>query len=187
MSSDAKPDRVRVILLACLMLISGTPAFAWAGVILFSHPETTVLQGRVIGVSDGDTLTVLDEARISRRIRLLGIDAPEKGQPWGKVAKQVLLDRVINRSVMVLVQSRDRYGRTVGEVLLGGEDVNLEMIRDGLAWHDPRYAKNQFPGDAARCAHAESEARRTRLGLWAGQNPIPPWEWRHRRVVSPKP
>ena len=139
---------------------------------------TTSIEGLVIRVADGDTLTVLDDAQQTHRVRLLGIDAPETAQPYGKVAKQVLLDRVLRKRVKILAQSQDQYGRTVGKVLLNGADISLEMVREGLAWHYKHYAGDQFPGDAARYAQAEHEARNARAGLWAFADPVEPWLWR---------
>jgi len=142
-----------------------------------------VLEGRVTRVADGDTLDLLDDAKGTHRIRLLGIDAPEGGQPYGKVARQVLLDKAIQRRVKVVGQSRDRYGRIVGKVLLEGQDLNLALVREGLAWHYKHYANDQFPGDARLYAQAEDHARQTRKGLWSHGEPLAPWVWRrtHRR------
>jgi endonuclease YncB( thermonuclease family) len=147
----------------------------------------SLLEGLVIAVADGDTLNVLDDAKVSHRIRLLGIDAPEGSQPYGKVAKQVLLGRLIRRHVQVQVQTTDQYGRAVGKVLLAGADINLEMVREGLAWHYKHYADDQFPGDARLYAQTESQARSVRTGLWADADPIQPWLWRrsHPRKQVP--
>jgi endonuclease YncB( thermonuclease family) len=153
-----------------------------------SAPPSTFLEGLTTSVADGDTLTVLDAAKVSHRVRLLGIDAPERGQPYGKVARQVLLERVIGKRLRVLVQSKDPYGRSVGKVLLGGTDINLELVRAGLAWHYKHFADDQLPGDARLYAQAEREARLARTGLWAEPMPLPPWEWRRkhgRRGTSP--
>lgn len=145
-------------------------------------PTTTVL-GTVTSVPDGDTLVILDTQKTAHRIRLLGIDAPEGGQPYGKVAKQVLLQRVIGKQVEARIQSRDRYGRSVAKLLLDGADINLELVQEGMAWHYRHYASDQFPGDAPRYAAAERDARTAQRGLWNLPNPEPPWEWRreHRR------
>jgi endonuclease YncB( thermonuclease family) len=163
-----------------------TGPLAFALLLLLALPGAAApqsLEGLVTGVADGDTLIVLDGAKASLRIRLLGIDAPEGGQPYGKVAKQVLLGRVIRQRVTVLTHSRDRYGRLVGKVLLEGVDVNLELVREGLAWHYKHYAGDQFPGDARLYAQAEDEARQARKGLWNDREPEAPWLWRrtHRR------
>jgi endonuclease YncB( thermonuclease family) len=162
-----------------LPVLSLLLATAW----LCAAPPIATLEGLVIRVADGDTLDLLDDEKGTVRVRLLGIDAPEGGQPYGKVARQVFLDRVIQHRVKVLVQTRDRYGRSVGKVLLDGTDLNLELVKEGLAWHYVHYAKSQFPGDAEAYAQAEQEARGSRRGLWNLPAPVAPWEWRreHRR------
>lgn len=141
-------------------------------------PVAETLEGLVVRVADGDTLDVLDAGHHTLRVRLLGIDAPEGGQAYGKVARQVLKDRVIQRHVTVRVQDRDRYGRLVGKVLLEGADLNLELVKEGMAWHYAHYAKDQFPGDAATYATAQREARAAHRGLWSQPDPEAPWEWR---------
>jgi endonuclease YncB( thermonuclease family) len=143
------------------------------------------IQGLVTAVADGDTLVVLADGKVSHRIRLLGIDAPEGGQSYGKIARKALLDRVLRKRVQVRVQSRDPYGRTVGKVLLDGADINLEQVREGQAWHYKHYAGDQFPGDAAAYAQAERDARSAHRGLWNQPNPEAPWEWRHRHPRTP--
>ena len=143
--------------------------------------EHNQIRGRVVGVSDGDTITVLDGQNVQYRVRLLGIDAPEKNQPFGKVAKQVLSDRIFNREVVVYTKGLDRYKRTLGKIVLNGLDQNLALIREGVAWHYAQYSKSQFPGDPATYAEAERTARRNRIGLWRESNPTPPWDWRKSR------
>ena len=171
----------------CLVLtiegIAGSPGRLSPAAFQESSASKAILEGLVTTVADGDTLTVLDEAKISHRIRLLGIDAPERGQPFGKVARQVLLERVIRKRVQVLVQSRDRYGRTVGKLLLNGLDINLEMVRAGLAWHYKHYAGDQLPSDARLYGQAEDQARKARTGLWADADPLQPWEWRRNHPL----
>lgn len=142
---------------------------------------SSLLEGKVVGIQDGDTITLLDASNGSFRIRLLGIDAPEKNQPFGKVAKQVLSDRVFGQRIQVATRGRDRYGRTLGKLLLQGKDINLEMLRQGLVWFYAHYAGTQFPGDAARYAEAEAKARKERTGLWAYPDPMAPWAWRKSR------
>lgn len=142
-----------------------------------------VLSGRVVGVSDGDTVKVL-VGHEELKVRMIGIDAPEKAQPFGKVAKQALSDRIFGREVGVQVKGRDRYGRVLGKLLLDGMDVNLAQIRDGLAWHYADYAKDQFPGDADRYAQTEREAKAAGVGLWRDRDPMPPWRWRRVRKAD---
>jgi len=151
-----------------------------------SAEATGFLEGRVVGISDGDTLTLLDASEQSIKVRLLGIDAPEKAQPFGKVAKQVLSDKIFHQTVRVQVKSRDRYGRTLGKVLRDGVDINLAMLQEGLVWHYKHYADDQFPGDAQRYAQAEAEARKAKLGLWGYDRPVEPWSWRQDQKRSRK-
>jgi endonuclease YncB( thermonuclease family) len=118
------------------------------------------LTGVVVGVADGDTLTVLDSQRNQHKIRLAGIDAPEKRQDFGLRSKQSLSDLVYRREVTVETNKTDRYGREVGKVLLNGRDVNLEQIRRGLAWHYVAYAREQAvdDGEAKECLKADRAA-----------------------------
>ncbi len=131
--------------------------------------------GRVVGISDGDTITVLHNGR-GERIRLHGIDCPEKRQAFGKRAKQFTSTLVFGNSVTVQVVDRDRYGRTVGVVLLpDGRSLNHELVRAGFAWMYRRYTNDQSLSDL------EEEARVARRGLWADPHAVPPWEWRIMR------
>ncbi|MVF24263.1 thermonuclease family protein [Methylocaldum sp. BRCS4] len=133
------------------------------------------IQGKVVGISDGDTITILDSSRTQHRVRLHQIDAPEKRQDFGEASKQSLSDLVFDKQVTVEVVDRDRYRREVGTVWVEGMDANLEQIKRGLAWAYRRYAR-----DPAYRA-AEERARSARRGLWSQPNPIPPWEFRHKR------
>jgi endonuclease YncB( thermonuclease family) len=132
------------------------------------------ITGRVIGITDGDTLTVLDEAQHQTRVRLAEIDTPESRQPFGNRARQTLSELTFGKSVRVVVQDMDRYNRTVGRVYAGPTDVNAEMVRQGAAWVYRRY--NRDPS----LLRLEQEARVARLGLWAlpEAERTPPWEWR---------
>lgn len=130
------------------------------------------LQLEVIGVHDGDTLTGLDDTKTQHKVRLDAIDAPELGQPFGQAAKKGLAEKVFGKNVVVTVKTRDRYGRTVGHVLIDGRDVNLEMLEEGMAWHYKKYDTN------VRLSRAEENARAARKGLWQDRNPVPPWDWR---------
>jgi len=126
----------------------------------------------VVGVHDGDTITVLrDRQRI--RVRLHGIDCPELGQAFGRPAKRLTSSLVFNQVVHLLPRDVDRYGRLVADVFAGHTEVNLELVRRGLAWHYTRHSSDP------RLAAAERTARTGRLGLWADAHPTPPWDWRH--------
>lgn len=137
-----------------------------------------ILTGRVVAVADGDTLTVLDPQHVTHKIRLIGIDAPEKAQPFGAVSKQHLAELVFQRDVQVQWEKKDRYGRTLGKVLLNGTDVNLRQVMDGMAWWYRHYARDQEPADQARYSEAEARAQHSRIGLWSMEAPVPPWDWR---------
>lgn len=136
------------------------------------------LIGKVVGVADGDTITVLDSQQTLHKVRLMGIDCPEKVQPFGQKAKESLSNLVFGRSVSVDWQKQDRYGRIVGKVLASGRDANLEQVRRGWAWHYKKYEREQEPEDRNIYAEAEVGARMARRGLWADRDPIPPWDWR---------
>jgi endonuclease YncB( thermonuclease family) len=128
----------------------------------------------VIGVSDGDTLTVLTAEKRQVKVRLHGIDAPETGQDFGTRAKQAASELAFGKQVTVREVDRDRYGRTVAEVILpDGRSLNREMVRGGMAWWHRTYA----PADR-ELASLEAEAKATKRGLWAQPGAIPPWEWR---------
>jgi endonuclease YncB( thermonuclease family) len=146
-------------------------------IAISGHADT--LTGTVIHVADGDTITVMDSGHDKHIIRLAGIDAPEKGQPFGQVSKRNLTDQVIEKTVDVEWTKKDRYGRTVGKVLLDGQDINLEQIRRGMAWHYKQYQREQSPSDRDGYAKAEDRARSDHVGLWVDPRPQAPWEFRH--------
>jgi micrococcal nuclease len=129
--------------------------------------------GRVVGVSDGGTIKVMHNGR-AEKIRLHGIDCPEKGQAFGSKAKQFTSALVFGKTVTVQTHGRDRYGRTLGDVVLPeGGTLNRELVRAGLAWWYQKYA----PHDAT-LERLEGEARTPKRGLWADPDPMPPWCYR---------
>jgi len=136
------------------------------------------LQGKVVAISDGDTVTVLDSSNTQRKIRLMGIDAPEKKQAFGNRSKESLSDLLFGKQVAVEYFKQDRYGRIVGKIMVDGTDANLEQVRAGLAWHYKQYEKEQTIDDRVAYAHAEEQAKAARKGLWLDLDPIPPWDWR---------
>ncbi len=141
-----------------------------------AHAEE--LSGKVIRVADGDTITLLDSANKQYKVRLMGIVAPEKGQPFGRVSRESLSSMVAGRNVYVHWHKRDRYGRLVGQVFAESHDVGLVQIERGMAWHYKAYEREQRTEDAREYAEAEIEAKSARRGLWADSEPTPPWEWR---------
>lgn len=141
---------------------------------LLAHGET--INGRVVGISDGDTLTILDASNSQFKIRLAAIDAPEKDQPFGQRGKQKLSDLCYGRNASIKVVSMDRYGRSVGDVDCAGINANKEMVQSGLAWVYRKYDKGHEYLYAI-----EEDARNVRRGLWGDSNPIEPWEWRRAK------
>lgn len=155
-------------LINCLFLI----------LISIQSAYADVLNGRVVGVADGDTITVLDSTNTQHKIRLDGIDAPEKKQAFGNVSKKSLSDLVFNKDVEVDWQKVDRYGRKVGKVIIDDVDVNLEQIKRGLAWFYKKYQGELSQADRIAYANAEREAEANQVGLWVDKDPMPPWEFR---------
>lgn len=140
-----------------------------------TSPEEFDLGGRVVGVLDGDSILVLDASGTEHTIRLFGIDAPEKGQPFADTARSHLRQLLSNQTVGVVRQDTDQFGRTVGSVYLGDRHINLELVLGGYAWWFRRYA----PHDRL-LQEAEQQARGKGIGLWALPDPVAPWQWRRQ-------
>lgn len=132
--------------------------------------------GKVVNVTDGDTVVVLRAGNIQEKIRLAEIDCPEKSQAFGQRAKQFTLDKAAQKNVTVEVRDHDRYGRTVGEVFLpDGKSLNRELVRNGYAWWYRRYSKDESLGEL------EAQARTARRGLWSDPAAVAPWDWRKKQ------
>ena len=144
------------------------------GVVIYSLFASPTGDYKVIGVSDGDTITVLD-GTTQIKVRLAEIDAPESKQPFGSKAKEVLSDKVFGKYVKLDVIEKDRWGRSVAKVYLGNRHINLEMVQEGFAWNYTQYSKS------AAMAEAQEYAKGKKLGLWADRSQTPPWEFRSRR------
>jgi endonuclease YncB( thermonuclease family) len=143
--------------------------------------QAEVISGKVVGVADGDTITVLDSSKTQHKIRLAGIDAPERNQAFGERSRESLANLVAGKTVIVETTKRDRYGRSVGKVLLDGEDINLAQIQRGMGWFYRHYQEEQTADDRFRYDTAETEARQARRGLWSDRSPVPPWDFRRNR------
>lgn len=128
------------------------------GFLLSTMAAAETYTGRVVGVADGDTVTVLDSANTQHKVRLAGIDAPEKKQAFGQVSKQHLSNQVFDKTVTIETTKRDRYQREIGKVLVNGRDANLGQIEAGLAWHYKQYAGEQSPLDRQSYAPVEVAA-----------------------------
>jgi endonuclease YncB( thermonuclease family) len=146
-----------------------------------------VFEGKVVGVADGDTVTVLDSTQTPQKIRLEGLDAPEKKQAYGAQAKAAMSQLAFGKQAEVVWRKRDRYGRVLGKVLVEGQDVGLEMIRSGLGWHYKQYSKQQDKADQQIYSQAELDAREQKRGLWNDSDPIAPWEFRSNKRLRNKP
>lgn len=140
------------------------------------------LKGKVIFVADGDTVTIQTADGNKEKIRLQGIDAPERDQSYGAEAGKVLAKLVKGKTVTVKSEERDDYDRMLGTVYLNGKNINLELVKQGAAWHYRHYA----PNDAA-LAKAELAARKAHAGLWKEAKPTPPWDFRHDAKPLPAP
>jgi endonuclease YncB( thermonuclease family) len=140
--------------------------------------SAATLTGKTVRVTDGDTIVILSEGNVQHKIRLQGIDAPERRQAYGTKSKDHLGDLVAGRFVVVEYDKRDRYGRIVGKVLAGDEDACLDQIRAGYAWHYKKYQNEQTQADQRLYSEAELEARDARRGLWQDPHAMPPWEYR---------
>ena len=142
--------------------------------------ELQDLSGIVIRIVDGDTI-VLESQGDRHRVRLSGIDAPERNQPWGDVSTRELRRQIAGKAVVVEWRKRDRWKRIIGVIKLKGNDVNKHMVERGLAWHYKKYQSEQTPEDRVEYAAAETAAQGAKRGLWSVSNSIPPWAWRRRK------
>ena len=145
-------------------------------VLAFGLSAGFLLRGRVITVADGDSLTVLTQQGERQRIRLYGIDSPESRQAGGEAATAFAREQALFAEIELKVIDTDRYGRSVAIVTLpDGRILNEELIRHGHAWVYNDYCRLPL---CVKWRILEQEARRNKKGLWAEENPIPPWTWR---------
>jgi endonuclease YncB( thermonuclease family) len=153
------------------------------------------ISGKVVAVTDGDTIKILDNNRVQHKIRLTGIDAPEKAQPFGTASRKHLASMVAGKDVHVETSKNDRYGRVLGKVWVQPQNcsgcgktlnANLAQILAGMAWWYQDYAKDQPVQDRVRYESAVKEARKRKLGLWSEPDPVPPWAWRRGQRAPSK-
>jgi endonuclease YncB( thermonuclease family) len=137
---------------------------------LLAQAETT--EGLVVKIADGDTLTLLTSSNEKIKVRLACIDTPERKQPFGSEAKQALSKLVFQKKALIEVETKDRYGRTVGIVIVDGQNINYELVRQGMAWVYRKYTDDEI------LFRLEAQARMKKLGLWSDEKPIEPWSWR---------
>jgi endonuclease YncB( thermonuclease family) len=139
------------------------------------------ISGNVIAIRDGDTLTLVDKDKKRYRIRLAEIDAPERKQPYGTRSRNSLAEICFQKLAVVETTQTDSYGRVIGKVNCAGVDANVEQVRRGMAWVS---ASATLPNSLL--PEMEANARLRKLGLWAGEKPEPPWEWRKRQGPASK-
>jgi len=152
---------MRKIILIVLFLIWPLPAHAWVA--------------KVVSVSDGDTIKVFNAGRGQEKIRMYGVDAPERGQQNGDAARTHLVSLISGSVVEIEPVSEDMYGNTVAIVWNREMNISQEMVRAGYAWVYRKYCDKPF------CEYwftLESEAKRKKIGLWQESDPVPPWMWR---------
>ena len=144
----------------------------------FANAKT--IEGLVVGVADGDTITILDQQKNTYKIRLQGIDAPEKNQAFGEKSKQSLHNLVHSKQVSIEYDKEDKYGRIVGKVTVDDVDVCLQQLVLGMAWHYKKYQNEQSVSDRALYSDTELKSKSLNLGLWSDDTPMPPWEFRKK-------
>jgi micrococcal nuclease len=134
---------------------------------------------KVVGVKDGDTLVLLSPDNQNITVRLAEVDCPEKNQAFGQAAKLFTSNLCFGKRVQLIVSQKDRYGRTVGQVLLeDGTNVNYEIVKNGYAWQYLAYSNNM------ELAGLEQHARENKLGLWQDINPVAPWNFRKEEKLN---
>ena len=143
--------------------------------ILSSYLFSLELIGKVVKVSDGDTVTILTSDKTQQKIRLNDIDAPEKKQAFGNKSKDNLAKYIAGKTVTVEYQKKDKYKRVLGTIYYNNTDINLQQVKDGYAWVYKKYSNNQT------YYKAEKVARDKRVGLWIDKNPLEPWEFRKKK------
>lgn len=136
------------------------------------------LSGRVVDIASGDSISIVDSSGVEYKVRLSGIDAPEKQQPFGAESRKSLADLVYGKEVTVNWIKRDYHKRVVGKVMLNKVDINLEQVKRGMAWVFKHFVDDPYSQDQADYVDAQEEAEDRRLGLWSQKDPIPPWEFR---------
>ncbi|GAB6008977.1 thermonuclease family protein [Dysgonomonas reticulitermitis] len=137
--------------------------------------EKGTISGKVVSVADGDTMTILTADKKQIKIRMLGIDAPERGQDFGTVARQQLNNLCYGKTVIVEKKDEDQYGRVLGVVYVDGMNVNEYMVRNGLAWYYRHFVNDP------RLDSLELLARKEKVNIWSMKNPMPPYEFRKSR------
>jgi|TARA_B110000971_G_C19647256_1_gene336189 endonuclease YncB( thermonuclease family) len=149
--------------------------------IFFSTQVFADIEGVIYRVIDADTVIIESEEGAKYKVRLLGIDAPEIKQNYGKESTRYLSSMVLGKFLVVTGSKKDRYKRLLGKLVLGGNDINLNLIKNGMAWHYKRFKNSQDRKDQFLYSNAEKYAKVNKLGLWSKEAPIAPWRWRKNK------
>lgn len=166
-NEDDEPNFGRVLTNVFGLFVGGLPTQP--------RPVMKNIDGRVVGIADGDTLTVLDANNVQHKVRLNAIDAPELGQAFGQASKKALSQICYGSNAFVQYIDTDKYNRTVGRVLCNGKDAQEAMVSQGYAWVYDKYVSNY-----GYLYDLQNTAKQQKLGLWSDMSPIPPWDWRHQ-------
>lgn len=154
---------------------------AWVFSAHLKAADKQTISAKVIGVKDGDTITVLDEANKQLKIQLAGIDAPERNQNFGMRARKNLADKIFGKNIQIILRGTDRTNGIVGVVTLDDKDINETMVNDGYAWAFKKPSDEQPDDEIERYEAAQAYAKDNHLGLWQDPTPIPPWEFRAKK------
>ena len=146
--------------------------------IFFSTQVFADIEGVIYRVIDADTVIIESEEGAKYKVRLLGIDAPEIKQNYGKESTRYLSSMVLGKALVVIGSKKDRYKRLLGKLVLDGYDINLNLVKNGMAWHYKRYKSSQNKKDQFLYSNAAKYAEENKLGLWSKNSPISPWQWR---------
>ena len=149
--------------------------------LISASVQAESITGRVVGVSDGDTVTLLDNNNSQYKVRLAGIDAPEKKQAFGNASKRYLSDLVFSKEVTADWSKKDRYGRLVAKVKLNDNDINLLQIKHGMAWFYFKYQNELSQEDRIKYVQAHQNSENNKIGLWADSFAEAPWDYRKRQ------
>lgn len=159
-------------------MVKNSSILSYVAILLFSltTSNSAAFNSHIISITDGDTLTALTAKHQQIKVRLYGIDAPEKKQPWGQRSRESLAQLCFDKDADLDVSGHDRYGRTVAVVTCADVNANEVQIGRGMAWVYPQYCKRGF---CQEWRFLEGMARENHFGLWADPDPVAPWEWRH--------
>ncbi|MCU0588642.1 MAG: thermonuclease family protein [Syntrophobacteraceae bacterium] len=164
-----------------MFVVKKLPALAFIFASIFATGPAYCWTGKVVGISDGDTITVLTQDKQEMRIRIYGVDCPEKGQDFGSKAKQFTSDKVFGKTVEIDPISIDRYGRTIGIVDVNGLNLSRMLIESGMAWVYEDYCRMLECDDWRAAQH---RAKSQKIGIWSMASPTPPWDFRHADSVK---